>query len=77
MNISGFTFSAITVKPGATVTVTNADTATHTVNVNGTQIDVTVPVGGQASFTAPTQPGSYLLTCDFHKGMHGTLTVAA
>ena len=77
MDISNFTFSTITVKPGATVTVTNADGATHTVNVNGTQIDVTVPGGGQATFTAPTKPGSYPLTCDFHRSMHGVLTVSA
>lgn len=77
MDISNFTFSRITVKPGATVTVTNADGATHTVNVNGTQIDVTVPGGGQATFTAPTKPGSYPLTCDFHRSMHGVLTVSA
>jgi plastocyanin len=77
MDISGFTFSALTVKPGATVTVTNADAVAHTVNVNGTQIDVNVPGGGQATFTAPAKPGSYPLTCDFHKSMHGMLNVAA
>ena len=77
MDISGFAFSAITVKPGATVTVTNADTVPHTVKVHGTQIDVTVPGGGQASFTAPTTAGSYPLSCDFHPSMHGTLTVSA
>jgi len=75
MDISGFTFSTITVKPGATVTVTNADTVAHTVNVNGTTIDVNVAGGGQATFTAPTKPGNYPLTCDFHKSMHGMLTV--
>jgi plastocyanin len=67
MDISGFTFSAITVKPGATVTVTNADSVAH----------LNVPGGGQATFTAPTKPGSYPLTCDFHPRMHGMLTVAA
>lgn len=77
IDISGFAFSAVTVKPGATVTVTNSDSVTHTVNVNGTQIDVHVPGGGQATFTAPTTPGSYPLTCDVHPSMHGVLTVAA
>ena len=77
MDISGFTFSTLTVTPGATVTVTNADNVEHTVNVNGTSIDVTVPGSGKATFTAPTKPGSYPLTCDFHKSMHGMLTVHA
>ena len=77
MDISGFTFSALTVKPGATVTVTNSDTVAHTVNVNGTHIDLNVPGGGQATFTAPMTPGKYPLTCDFHPRMHGLLTVAA
>ena len=77
MDISGFTFSAITVKPGATITVTNADSVAHTVNVNGTHTDLNVPAGGQATFTAPTKPGSYPLTCDFHPRMHGMLTVVA
>jgi len=58
------------------VAVQNADTAAHTVNVNGTNIDVTVPAGGEATFTAPTKPGDYPLTCDLHSSMHGTLTVA-
>ena len=77
IDISGFAFSAVTVKPGATVTVTNSDSVAHTVNVNGTKTDVHVPGGGQTTFTAPTTPGSYPLTCDLHPSMHGVLTVAA
>ena len=77
LTISGFAFAALTVKPGAPVTVTNGDSVAHTVHVNGTQTDVNVPGGGQATFTAPTTPGSYPLTCDFHPSMHGTLTVSA
>lgn len=42
MNISGFALGTITVKPGAAVTVTNADTAARTLSINGTQIDVNV-----------------------------------
>jgi plastocyanin len=56
--------------------VTNQDSVAHTVKVHGTPVDVTVSGGGQATFTAPAKPGTYPLTCDFHRGMHGTLTVA-
>ncbi len=76
MTISGFAFSTLTVKPGALVAVSNQDSVAHTVNVNGTSIDVTVSGGGHATFTAPAKAGTYPLTCDFHHSMHGTLTVA-
>lgn len=76
MTISGFAFSTLTVMPGTTVTVMNADSAAHTVKVNGTDVDVKVPGGGTATFTAPTKAGTYPLTCDFHPQMHGVLTVA-
>lgn len=76
LTISEFTFSALTVAPGATVAVRNQDAVAHTVHVNGTDVDVTVPANGQRSFTAPATAGSYPLTCDFHPRMHGTLTVA-
>lgn len=73
--ISGFTFSPLSVAAGATVTVTNADAVEHTVTVRGENIDVKVPGGGSATFTAPATPGTYELTCDFHPDMKGTLTV--
>ena len=68
-------FSELTVSAGATVTVKNQDSVAHTVTLTGTSLDVKVPGGGQATFTAPTAAGSYPLTCDFHASMHGTLTV--
>lgn len=75
ITIENFMFSTASVKAGSTVTVTNKDGVSHTVNVNGTKIDVTVPGGGSATFTAPTKAGTYPLTCDFHHSMHGTLIV--
>jgi len=75
MTISGFAFSTLTVMPGATVTVKNADSAAHTVKVNGTDVDLNVAGGATATFTAPTKAGTYPLTCDFHPQMHGVLTV--
>ena len=75
LTVSGFMFSDLTVRAGEKVTVTNQDGVGHTVNVNGTAIDVSVPANGQATFTAPAKTGSYPLTCDIHPAMHGTLHV--
>jgi plastocyanin len=75
LTISGFAFSELSVSAGEEVTVQNDDPSEHTVNVNGTDIDVTVPASGDATFTAPTKAGDYELTCDFHATMQGSLTV--
>lgn len=68
---------ALTVAPGATVSVTNMDTAAHTVTADdGSAFDAEVKGGGgTATFTAPTKPGSYTYHCTFHPGMHGVLIV--
>ncbi|MEO5316330.1 cupredoxin domain-containing protein [Pseudarthrobacter sp. CC12] len=67
----------VTVSPGATVTVTNQDSAAHTVTADqGQAFDAKVKGdGGTATFTAPTQPGTYAFHCTYHPNMHGTLTV--
>ncbi|MET4095546.1 cupredoxin domain-containing protein [Arthrobacter sp. UYCu712] len=64
------------VKPGAMVTVTNADSAPHTVTAkdNG-GFDVEVPGGGTVSFKAPDAAGEYGIICSFHPQMTGTLVV--
>lgn len=69
--------TALVVAAGASVTVTNMDSAEHTVTADdGPAFDVDVKgSGGTASFTAPSKPGSYTYHCTFHPGMHGTLTV--
>lgn len=65
-----------TVKPGATVTVTNADSAPHTLTVKDEGgFDVEVPGGGTVIFQAPDSPGEYGLICSFHPQMSGTLVV--
>jgi plastocyanin len=64
------------VSPGATVTVTNTDTAEHTVTADeGSAFDVEVTSSGTATFTAPSKPGTYPFHCTYHVNMHGTLTV--
>lgn len=67
----------LTVAPGATVTITNMDTAAHTVTADqGAAFDAEVKGGGgTATFTAPMTPGPYPYHCTFHPGMHGTLIV--
>jgi plastocyanin len=79
VTISGFAFGgALTVAPGATVTVTNNDPVMHTLTaVDGSFTTSTIDPGTSATFTAPTAPGAYAITCNFHPSMSGTLTVAA
>lgn len=76
--ISGMKFgSPVTVPPGATVTVTNADGAEHSVTADtGNAFDVDVDGKGTATFTAPTQPGTYAFHCTYHPMMHGQLIVS-
>ncbi|MCX5209889.1 cupredoxin domain-containing protein [Kitasatospora sp. NBC_00240] len=72
-----FTPVAVTVAPGATVTVINQDSTAHTVtSVTDGLFDTGDIAGGQTTtFTAPTTPGEYRYICSIHPNMHGTLTV--
>lgn len=63
------------VAPGAEVTVTNEDSTSHTVTADEGSFDVTVEGGATATFTAPSEPGSYDYVCNFHGDMTGTLVV--
>lgn len=76
MDIKDFMFTTLTVAPGTKITVTNQDSAPHTATIKTANIDVSVAPGASGTFTAPTKPGSYALTCDVHPSMHGTLTVS-
>ena len=78
ITIKDFGYGApITVPPGAVVTVTNTDSAAHTVTADkGSAFDAKVAgKGGTATFTAPSAPGTYPYHCTYHPDMHGTLTV--
>jgi len=91
LDINDFRFSAgLTVGPGATVTVHNADGSVHDVTGNDvTGNDVTgndgtgkrgfdsgrIPAGGTATFSAPRAAGTYGFTCSIHSYMTGTLVV--
>lgn len=64
------------VKPGAMVTVTNADSAPHTLTAKDNRsFDVEVPAGATVIFQAPAAPGEYGIICTFHPQMTGTLVV--
>ncbi|MGX1159725.1 plastocyanin [Arthrobacter sp. SLBN-100] len=67
----------ITVAPGAVVVVTNMDAAPHTVTAEQDKaFDVELGGGGaSATFTAPSEPGSYPYYCTYHSNMKGMLTV--
>lgn len=77
--ISGFAFSGtLTVKPGQKVTVTNQDSAAHTLTDKKSHLfdtGIIAGSGGTGTFIAPSRPGSYPFGCAFHPGMEGTLTV--
>lgn len=64
------------VKPGAMVTVTNADSAPHTLTAKDQGgFDIEVPAGATVIFRAPDDPGEYGVICSFHPQMTGTLVV--
>jgi plastocyanin len=75
MTISGRGFGApIVANPGEPIKVVNKDSVPHTVT-SGSAFNVEVKAGATATFSAPTIPGKYRLTCHFTPKMHGTLTV--
>jgi len=68
--------SPAAVSPGAKVTVTNSDGVEHSVTADsGNAFNVEVDEKGTATFTAPTQPGTYAYHCTYHPTMHGQLVV--
>lgn len=78
ITIKDFAFDApASVTAGATVTVVNNDTMSHT--VTSTQkgaFDVTVAGGATGTFTAPAKSGTYDFVCSFHGNMKATLVVS-
>jgi plastocyanin len=78
VTISNFMFSPmdLTVSPGETVSVTNKDSATHTLTATGGQFNTGDITQNQTkSFKAPTKPGKYSYICNIHQYMMGTITV--
>ena len=75
LTISGFQFSAASVTAGTEFTITNKDSAAHTVTDEGGTFDVSVPAGGTATLTIP-KAGTYSIRCRIHPSMKGTITAA-
>ncbi|MCX4752138.1 cupredoxin domain-containing protein [Kitasatospora purpeofusca] len=81
VTIKDFKFgpATLTVAPGTTITVTNQDSAGHTLTAiapNPGAFDTgLLEQGKSATITAPTAPGSYPFHCDVHPTMTGTLVV--
>jgi len=77
--IKNFGYSGtLTVKAGQKVTVTNQDSAAHTVTDKKSHLFDTGNIaagGGTGTFTAPSKPGSYPFGCTYHPQMAGTLVV--
>ena len=77
INIEGFAYSgATTVAPGTPIVVTNLDGAPHTVTATNGEFDTgNLGQNEQATFIAPTTPGTYEFFCVIHPSMVGQLTV--
>lgn len=66
----------LTVKPGEKVYFKNSETALHTVTIEGENVSGNMRKGEVFAWDAPTEPGDYKITCDYHPQMKATLTVA-
>ena len=78
--IKNFMFSPVTltVAPGATVTVRNEDSVTHTLTdkANSSLFGTgNIAAGQSITFHAPKQAGNYTYICEIHQYMTGTLVV--
>lgn len=81
ITIQNFAFSPadLSVAAGATVTVANKDSVTHTVTAGDSpkSFDTgNIAAGATTAFKAPAKAGTYAYSCTIHPFMHGTLTVA-
>ena len=79
VQIANFTFKApvTTVKPGTTVTWTNADDIPHTVvSKDGVFKSKVLDTGDKFSFTF-AKPGQFGYFCSLHPHMTGTIVVKA
>lgn len=78
ITISNFMYHPmkLTVAPGATITVTNKDSVTHTLTAAQGQFNTgNIAPGRTKRFRAPTKKGTYHYICAIHQFMMGTIVV--
>jgi plastocyanin len=78
ITISNFMFTpmSLRVSPGATVKVTNKDSATHTLTATGGQFNTgNITQNQTKTFKAPAKAGTYDYICNIHQYMMGTIIV--
>ena len=78
ITIKDFAFGApLTVRPGAMIKVTNQDATAHDVSSDdeGRFRTPLLNKDESATFTAPTQPGTYKFSCTVHGQMQGIGTL--
>jgi plastocyanin len=80
ITIKDFAFSPtpLKAKPGATITIKNADTTTHTFTADDNSFDAgDIASGGSATVTLPNKAGTVKYHCNIHNSMKGTIQVTA
>jgi plastocyanin len=79
VTISNFSFSALTLPVGTTVTWKNADSVTHTAtadSVSAFQFDTgDIAAGATSKGILFSQAGTFSYHCNFHSSMKATITV--
>jgi plastocyanin len=77
ITIREYAFGAeLSVEPGATVKVVNADTVPHNLTADdGGFATGDLEPNATATITAPREPGRYAFNCTLHRGMAGALVV--
>ena len=74
LTIEGFAFSGGPFTANEPITITNKDSAPHTVSADDESFEAEVAASGTATLTV-TAPGEYTIHCDIHPQMSGTITV--
>ncbi|CAB4888153.1 unannotated protein [freshwater metagenome] len=74
LTIKGFAFGALTVAAGELFTITNDDTARHTVTADDGSFTVTVEPGTSSDLAIPVA-GTYKIHCEIHSSMTGSIVV--
>ena len=74
--VAKYTFADLTVAPGTQVRVINEDDEPHTVTAEDGSFDTgAFDADDPGTFTVPSKPGTYRITCTVHPSMHGQITV--